>query len=288
MWEKRPILLLLLATATILVGTIITVVLPFAWVNTEADAIAEITPYNALELEGRDVYVREGCNNCHSQLIRPIEADVKRYGTYSRSGEFAYDRPFLWGSRRGGPDIARLGGKYPDSWHYKHMVDPRSMVPESNMPEYSWLNDATVDAAYIVRKMNVLDFPYTAGEIAALEGKTEMDAMVAYLQKLGTELPQAQKAPDSAKGLRKSDVNPFADDAAAKAEGQALYAKHCAACHGDDRSGVIGPELAAGDFDDDELFDTIAGGVPDGGMPSFSKLGRDRLWQLVTFLQSEE
>jgi cytochrome c oxidase cbb3-type subunit 2 len=288
MWEKRPVLLLLLATVTILVGTVITMVLPFAWVNTESDAIAEVTPYNALELEGRDIYVREGCNNCHSQTVRPLEADVKRYGPYSRSGEFVYDRPFLWGSRRMGPDLARIGKKYSDEWHYRHMVEPTAMVPETNMPAYAFLKEGTVDPAYTQKKMEVLDFPFTGDEIAALEGKTELDAMVAYLQKLGTDLPQSKKAAQSAKGLRKADVNPFAGDVASRDEGEELYGKHCAACHGKDRGGVIGPELEAGSFDDDELFDTISGGVSDGGMPSFSKLGRDRLWKLVTFLQSEE
>ncbi len=287
MWEKRPVLLLLLATAAILVGTIVTMVLPFFWVNTEADAIAEVTPYTALENEGRDIYVREGCNNCHSQLIRPLAPDVKRYGPYSRSGEFAYDRPFLWGSRRGGPDLARIGNKYSDEWHYRHMVDPRSMVPETNMPEYSWLNDAKVDAAFAVRKMDVLGFPYTQGDITALEGKTEMDAMVAYLQKLGTDLPRTGKAADKAKGLRKAEENPLGGDPAAIAEGKDVYAGNCAGCHGADRGGNIGPELAPGDFEDDELFDTIADGLPDDGMPGFSRLGRDRIWKLVAFLQAE-
>ena len=121
MWEKKPILFLVLATGAILVGTIVTMVLPFAWVNTEADRIESVTPYTALQQEGRDVYIREGCNNCHTQTVRPLVSDVLRYGEYSKSGEFVYDRPFLWGSKRTGPDLARIGGKYPDQWHYEHM-----------------------------------------------------------------------------------------------------------------------------------------------------------------------
>ena len=136
MWEKKPILLLVLATCAILVGTIVTMVLPFAWVNTDADRIEGVTPYTALQQEGRDLYIRDGCNNCHTQTVRPLVSDVLRYGEYSKSGEFVYDRPFLWGSKRTGPDLARLGGKYPDEWHYKHMESPRSMVPKTNMPDY--------------------------------------------------------------------------------------------------------------------------------------------------------
>ena len=131
MWENRPILLMVMATVAILVGTIVTMVLPFAWVNTEADRIEGVVPYTALQQEGRDVYIREGCNNCHSQTVRPLVAEVLRYGDYSKSGEFVYDRPFLWGSKRTGPDLARLGGKYPDAWHYKHMDSPRVMVPKT-------------------------------------------------------------------------------------------------------------------------------------------------------------
>ena len=116
MWEKKPILLLVLATCAILVGTIVTMVLPFAWVNTEADRIEGVTPYTALQQEGRDLYIRDGCNNCHTQTVRPLVPEVLRYGDYSKSGEFVYDRPFLWGSKRTGPDLARLGGKYPDAW----------------------------------------------------------------------------------------------------------------------------------------------------------------------------
>ena len=144
-FEKKPVLLLILATLAILVGTIITMVLPFAWVNTETDRIETVTPYSAIEQAGRDIYIREGCNNCHTQTVRPLVADVLRYGEYSKSGEFVYDRPHLWGSRRTGPDLARLGGKYPDAWHYEHMRDPRSTTPGSVMPPYPWLLEDRID-----------------------------------------------------------------------------------------------------------------------------------------------
>ena len=168
MWEKKPVLLMVLATVAILVGTIITMVLPFAWVNTEADRIEGVVPYTPLQQEGRDVYIREGCNNCHSQTVRPLVAEVLRYGDYSKSGEFVYDRPFLWGSKRTGPDIARLGGKYPDAWHYKHMDSPRSMVPETNMPDYPWLGESKIDPAVVQNKIETLGFPYSPEQIKDL------------------------------------------------------------------------------------------------------------------------
>lgn len=278
-WEKNPVLLLLLATAAILVGTIITMVLPFAWVNTEADRIATVTPYKPLELAGRDVYIREGCNNCHTQTVRPLVADVLRYGDYSKSGEFVYDRPHLWGSRRTGPDLARIGGKYPDAWHYQHMAAPVSMIPKSNMPAYAFLKNNQLDPAAIEKAMKVLDFPYTPAEISALGGKTEMDAMVAYMQKLGTGIPKAAAA-----GVVGELKNPFPKDPAAMQAGAQLYAQNCAACHGAQGDGGIGPELEPGSYDDAALFGMIYSGITENGMPAFSALGSTKVWQLVNFV----
>lgn len=282
MWEKKPALLLVLATVVILIGTAVTMVAPFFWVNTDEDRIAEITPYNPLELAGRDVYIREGCLNCHSQTVRPLAADVLRYGPYSQSGEFVYDQPFLWGSRRMGPDLARIGGKYPDSWHYKHNADPQSMFPDSNMPAYAFLSEGEVDPGYTQKKMEALGFPYEAGEISALEGKNEMDALVAYLQKLGTELPRPE-VETAAEG--EIGDNPFSGDKSAIDEGATLYAKNCAVCHGKELDGGIGPELEAGAYEDAELYELIYDGVTDAGMPAWSKLGREKVWKMVTFIQ---
>lgn len=279
MWEKNPVLFLLLATAAILVGTIVTMVLPFAWVNTEADRIATVTPYDPLELAGRDVYIREGCNNCHTQTIRPLVADVLRYGDYSKSGEFVHDRPHLWGSRRAGPDLARIGGKYPDAWHYQHMDAPTSMIPKSNMPGYAFLARNPLNPAVIERSMRALGFPYDAEQIAALNGQTEMDAMVAYLQKLGTGIPKAAAA-----AIIGELVNPFPQDPAAMQAGQVLFAQNCAACHGAHGEGGIGPELAPDSYPDDSLFELIYGGIPDNGMPAFAALGSTKVWQLVNFI----
>jgi cytochrome c oxidase cbb3-type subunit II len=152
-----------------------------------------VTPYGALALEGRDIYLREGCYNCHSQMIRPLRAETERYGHYSLAGESVYDHPFQFGSKRTGPDLARVGGRYTDEWHRAHLHNPRDVVPESNMPTYAWLADATVDADETAVKMRALrrvGVPYADADIAAaadvVRGKTEMEALIAYLQGLGT------------------------------------------------------------------------------------------------------
>lgn len=151
-----------------------------------------VKPYPALELAGRDIYIREGCYNCHSQMIRPFRAETLRYGHYSVAGEFVYDHPFQWGSKRTGPDLHRVGGKYSDEWHRIHLVNPRDVVPESNMPAYAWLEKAPLSADEAVTHMRALrrvGVPFTDGQLAAaaaeVKGKTEMDALVAYLQSLG-------------------------------------------------------------------------------------------------------
>ncbi len=151
-----------------------------------------VRPYGALALEGRDIYVREGCYNCHSQMIRPLRAETERYGHYSLAGESVYDHPFQFGSKRTGPDLARVGGRYSDEWHRAHLVNPRDVVPESNMPAYGWLSGATLDDTLTPRKMRALrtiGVPYSDEQIAAaaeeVRGKSEMDALIAYLQGLG-------------------------------------------------------------------------------------------------------
>jgi cytochrome c oxidase cbb3-type subunit II len=283
MIENKPILFLLLATATILVGTIVTMVAPFWWINDPKLAIAQVKPYTPLQLEGRDIYIREGCNNCHTQTVRPLLADTERYGEYSKSGEFAYDQPFLWGSRRTGPDLARIGGKYPDAWHVKHMKDPQSMVPRSNMPKYDFLKQP-LDSSLTERKMKALKFPYSQADVDALKGKSEMDAMVAYMQKLGNDIPWRKAARAQVVGELK---NPFQDNMTVLPEGQKLYLQHCAQCHGTDQKGDVGPKLSDLDKPDAEVFATIYSGGPAGGMPAFGdSLGKEATWKLVTYLKS--
>jgi len=282
MIEKKPIIFLLLATATILVGTAVTMVAPFWWINDPKLAIASVKPYTPLQLEGRDIYIREGCNNCHTQTVRPLLSDTERYGEYSKSGEFAYDQPFLWGSRRTGPDLARIGGKYPDAWHVKHMKDPQSMVPRSNMPSYAFLQEP-LDTSLSERKMKALHFPYTQEDLLELKGKSELDAMVAYLQKLGNDIPWRKAAQTSVVGELK---NPFQDNMAVLAEGKALFQEHCAQCHGKKLEGDVGPKLSGLGQSDAQLFTTIYSGRQTFGMPPFGdSLGKERTWKLVTFLK---
>jgi len=187
-------LMIILIIGVISVGGLVQIV-PLFFQDSLTEPVAGLKPYSALRLEGRDIYVREGCYVCHSQMIRPFRAETERYGHYSVAGEFVYDRPFQWGSKRTGPDLHRVGGRYSDDWHRVHMINPRDVVPESIMPGYPWLAENELDDGDIKVKMETLrtlGAPYTDAEIEAapqaLEGKTELDALVAYLQGLGIEL----------------------------------------------------------------------------------------------------
>lgn len=172
-------------------------IVPLFFQHSTTTPVDGLKPYTALQLEGRDIYIREGCVGCHSQMIRPFRAETERYGHYSVAGEFIYDRPFLWGSKRTGPDLHRVGGRYSDDWHRVHLINPRDVVPESIMPSYPWLDENVLDGSDIQSKMKtlvMLGHPYSDAEIeaapAALEGKTELDAVVAYLQSLGLHVKQ--------------------------------------------------------------------------------------------------
>jgi cytochrome c oxidase cbb3-type subunit 2 len=192
--EKNIGLMVLLILLVISLGGLVEIV-PLFFLKSTTEPVEGLEPNSALELEGRDVYVPEGCYVCHSQMIRPFRAETERYGHYSVAGEFVYDHPFQWGSKRTGPDLARVGGRYSDEWHRVHLINPRDVVPESNMPGFPWLADNTLDAELTPRKMKVLrtlGVPYSdediAGATAAVEGKTEMEALIAYLQNLGTAI----------------------------------------------------------------------------------------------------
>jgi cytochrome c oxidase cbb3-type subunit 2 len=183
-----------LVTVGISIGGIVEIV-PMFTASAGADTLESVTPYTALEQAGRDIYVREGCYNCHSQMVRPFRAETLRYGHYSVAGEFVYDHPFQWGSKRTGPDLHRVGGKYSDEWHRIHLINARDVVPESNMPAYPWLEKSPVDAAAMPTHMTALrrvGVPYSDAEIAQasqdVQGKTEMDALIAYLQAMGRAL----------------------------------------------------------------------------------------------------
>jgi len=192
--EKNVGLMGVLIAVVIAIGGLVEIV-PLYFQGASTDPAPGIKPYPALNLAGRDVYIREGCYTCHSQMIRPFRSETERYGPYSLAGESVYDHPFQFGSKRTGPDLARVGGRYSDDWHRVHLINPRDVVPESNMPRFPWLADATIDGALLAKKMQALrkvGVPYgdeeIAGAAAAVEGKTELDALVAYLQGLGTNV----------------------------------------------------------------------------------------------------
>jgi cytochrome c oxidase cbb3-type subunit 2 len=190
--ETSNFLMIVLILLVAAVGGLVEIV-PLFFQRSTTQPVEGLKPYTALQLSGRDIYVREGCYNCHSQMIRPLRGDTLRYGAFSKAGEFVYDHPFQWGSKRTGPDLARVGGKYSDEWHRIHLLNPRDLVPESNMPAYVWLEKAAVDPADIAPKMKALRIvgvPYTDSDIAKggdeVKGKTELDALIAYLQVMGT------------------------------------------------------------------------------------------------------
>ena len=187
-----------LIIAVVSVGGLVEIV-PLYFQRSTTEPVKGVAPYTALQLTGRDVYIREGCNNCHSQMIRPFRAETERYGAYSVAGEFVYDHPFLWGSKRTGPDLARVGTRYSDEWHRAHLQNPRDVVPESNMPAYPWLSQSAADADNVGSKMVALrrlGVAYTDEQIARaageVNGKTEEDALVAYLQNLGVAMKNAR------------------------------------------------------------------------------------------------
>ena len=190
--EKKLPLMILLTLIVISFGALVEIV-PLFFLKSTTEPVEGLKPLSALELEGRDIYIREGCHVCHTQMIRPFRAETERYGHYSVAGEFVYDHPFLWGSKRTGPDLARVGGKYSDAWHRAHLYNPRDVVPESNMPSFPWLFRNKLDGKYTAAKMETLrklGVPYTDEQIenarSEVEGKYEIEALVAYLQQLGT------------------------------------------------------------------------------------------------------
>lgn len=317
---EKPVLFAIAAVVVISVGTLVTTFIPLFLPSTQPVSPL-IKPYSAVETEGRDIYIREGCNNCHTQTVRPLRAEVARYGDYSRAEESAWDRPFLWGSRRTGPDLARVGGKYPDAWHYRHTPNPQAMFEKSNMPAYPWLANAKLDTSLTARKVKTLGYGYDAAEVArqlasfrqtvtapsypsaqvrsqvtpvVLQGEiTELDALVAYLQKLGRDWKAAQgtvAAPATAAAAESK--NPFAGNHAAEEEGEKVFKENCKSCHGEKGAGGFGPKLAVKTHKfggaDADLFASVSGGRP-GGMPPFLQtLGKDRIWKVIAYIRHLE
>jgi len=298
--HTRPITFAVLSAVVILVGTIVTMFYPMLTPQMHPK-LENLKPFTPLQLAGRDIYQREGCNNCHTQTVRPLKTEVMRYGEYSKAGEFAYDRPFLWGSKRTGPDLARIGGKYPDTWHYMHFEDPRTFFTESNMPSYVFLNKRELDAGDVESHMKALASPYTSDEINAINGKTEMDALVAYMQVIGIAVAKKPALPGP---VKVEGENPLSGKPEAVAEGKGLYAADCAMCHGANGEGGIGPALTdnvwlyrEGEISDGALHNIIAdgtrpgqeieGGKAEGGMPPFgAQMDKNRIWSLVSYIRS--
>jgi cytochrome c oxidase cbb3-type subunit 2 len=300
---KKPILFAFVAAGVVLIGTAVTMFIPMLTEEMHPK-LANLKPYTALQLAGKDIYQREGCNNCHTQTVRPLKTEVMRYGEYSKAGEFAYDRPFLWGSKRTGPDLARIGGKYPDKWHEVHFGNPQAIFAQSNMPAYGWLKNNKLDPGDMESHMKANGFPYTADELASLKDKTELDGLIAYMQVIGTAVKAAPQASAAAAVKETHFPNPLAGDPAAIKEGARLYKEHCAVCHGADGKGGIGPSVVdneflyiAGDMPDDDYFEIINNGtqpgmVEDGrtakgGMPAYSStFDKNKIWSMVSYIRS--
>lgn len=283
---SKAVLFAVVAAVTVLIGTIVTVFVPMftAGMHPKTD---NLQPFTALQLAGRDIYQAEGCVNCHTQTVRPLKADVLRYGEYSKAGEFAYDRPFLWGSKRTGPDLARIGGKYPDEWHVQHFMNPQAFFPKSNMPKYTWLATKPVNVKGTLAGMKALGFPYTPEDEAALAKATQLDAMVAYMQVIGTSV--AKKEAIVYDPANVEAANPFAGKAEAVAAGQAIYKAECAGCHGQNAEGNIGGSIsdyAKTGAADADTFITLANGL-EGAMPAFAgQLSKEKIWSVVAYINS--
>jgi cytochrome c oxidase cbb3-type subunit 2 len=306
---KKPVLLAVMATVAILIGSVVTMAYPMlrADMHPQLQGLKAFTP---LQLAGRDVYQREGCVGCHTQTVRPLASEVARYGDYSKAGEFAFDHPFLWGSKRTGPDLAREGGLRPDAWHYQHYVSPQQMFPKSNMPAYAFLKGRPLDPEAVLAHMTALAgfHPELETDLAAvkasLAGKDELDALVAYTQWLGHAVQRRQ-----AGAVDLAAANPFAADPQAKKKGKALYLDNCSVCHGDEGEGQadVAPSLlddrfleVDGDLPDAAYFALIKDGsdvkpalgrpgLKDGGMTAFGgQLSADDIWAIVAWLRAQK
>ena len=306
---KNPILLAVMATVAILIGSVVTMAYPMLRADMHPK-LENLKPLTPLQLAGRDVYQREGCVGCHTQMIRPLPSEVARYGDYSKPGEFAYEHPFLWGSKRTGPDLAREGGLRPDKWQYDHLANPQAFFPRSNMPSYAFLKGRPLDAESVLANMGALAVmhPEYKTDLAAVKasvgGKDEADALVAYLQQLGTAVSRRE-----AGAIDLAAENPLAHDVAAVVKGKTLFTDNCAVCHGDEGHGQPGvaPDLldnrfleVDGDMPDAAYFAIIQGGsdvkaglkrpgLKDGGMTAFGgQLSKEEIWSIVAFLRNQK
>jgi cytochrome c oxidase cbb3-type subunit 2 len=272
---RNPIMFSIVAAAAIMVGTFVTMFFPMMTpqMHPKLEALEQYSP---LELMGKDIYQREGCFYCHTQTVRPLKTEVMRYGEYSKAGEFAFDRPFLWGSKRTGPDLARVGLRLPAPVLYAQMKDPRASGKKSNMPAYAWLEDRALDPDDIKARMDAQGFEYEGEDISSLEGRNELEALVSYMLWLGHAVKPAK-----------------AEASVHVSAGEPLFSQNCSGCHGANGSGGAGPSLMdnvwlamEGDISDEKLASIITGGTA-GGMPPYEGAFSDeQLHDLVDFIRS--
>jgi cytochrome c oxidase cbb3-type subunit II len=328
---NKPVTFAVAATVVVLVGTMATMAYPMLRADMHP-RVEGLKPLSPLELAGRDVYQREGCMGCHTQTVRPLRSEVVRYGgsrarekgaQYSVAGEFADDHPFLWGSKRTGPDLAFEGWIKPAAWHAAHLVNPQAVVPSSNMPAYAFLKDRLIDPFEVQAHMRALrrvGVPYPDSDIMTaargLQGKTELDGLVAYLASLGRAVDRGGAGGGEGAPVTeiKTIANPMAGNPAAVAKGQRVFAENCAACHGDkadglnaDGSPAVGPSLlddtflgVKGDLPEGAYLAFIKAGsdgkkalgrpgLPDGGMPAFAdQVSDDDLWSVLAWIRTQK
>jgi cytochrome c oxidase cbb3-type subunit 2 len=287
---SKPLIFSVVALVVILVGSIITAFYPLIRADMHP-VLTNLKPYTPFELAGRDIYQREGCGYCHSQNVRTLKSDVQRYGAYSQAGESAYERPFLWGSRRTGPDLARVGGKYLDDWHTLHTLNPRQFSPRSNMPAYPWLKDALINPSQVEAHAKTYGLPYAPADIAILEGKTELDALTAYIQSLGRGVERFNY-----RDVTADDYQAFlAKGKRGTIEvGRALYVEECAGCHGPNgkgsgEGGISSMDLRSAKdlgYDQTNSFIQISNGLP-GLMPGYiNTMTFEQVDSLVQYIHS--
>jgi cytochrome c oxidase cbb3-type subunit 2 len=287
----KPIVFSVVALVVILIGSVVTAFYPLIRADMHPK-LGSLESYTPIELAGRDIYQKEGCSLCHTQTVRPLKSDVLRYGgAYSFAGESAYERPFLWGSRRTGPDLARVGNKYSDDWHLKHFVDPRHFYEKSNMPSYYWLENVKVNAKATESHMKTLGFKYKASDIDALADTTELEALTAYMQQLGKYVDERPYLVT----VSEDDYMNYNNTVKSKPEtlsiGSGLYKRECAGCHGANGEGYIASDILKGYSDVmDEMYSfmTIANGI-EGMMPGFiNTMTYDQVASLVEHIATIE
>ena len=281
---SKPVLFSVMVLIVILVGTIVTAFYPL--VRDEMHPQLENhEAYTLAQLAGRDIYQREGCMNCHTQVVRPLKSEVLRYGDYSKGGESAGERPFLWGSKRTGPDLARIGGKYLDEWHFQHFMRPQLFAERSNMPSYGFLAGVPANVEATKKHMKALGLEYTDDDVEELSGMDELQAITAYTQVIGTAVEPLQLVTldyDDYKG------NPAAGNPDAAVRGEALYMSECSGCHGKEHEGNIGGSLRgfATGMDDATAFAVIGNGFH-GMMPGFANtMTRMQIGSIVQYLKT--